>query len=68
MAKEQILTPEDVFAKVKTYMNDEHVEFVKKAYEVAKEAHKEQTRNSGEPYIIHPNSSSWNFGGSSNGS
>lgn len=54
MAKEQILTPEDVFEKVKTYMNDEHVEFVKKAYEVAKEAHKEQTRRSGEPYIIHP--------------
>ena len=54
MAKEQILTPEDVFAKVKLYMNDEHVDFVKKAYEVAKEAHKEQLRSSGEPYIIHP--------------
>ncbi|CAM5195332.1 GTP pyrophosphokinase OS=Ureibacillus acetophenoni OX=614649 GN=SAMN05877842_102319 PE=3 SV=1 [Ureibacillus acetophenoni] len=54
MAKEQILTPEDVFAIVKTYMNDEHVDFVKKAYEVAKEAHKEQLRSSGEPYIIHP--------------
>nr|WP_106780101.1 bifunctional (p)ppGpp synthetase/guanosine-3',5'-bis(diphosphate) 3'-pyrophosphohydrolase [Lysinibacillus timonensis] len=54
MAKEQILTPEDVFAIVKTYMNDEHVDFVKKAYEVANEAHKEQLRSSGEPYIIHP--------------
>ncbi len=54
MAKEQILTPEDVFSKVKSYMNDEHVDFVKKAYEVAKEAHKEQLRSSGEPYIIHP--------------
>ncbi|KGR88212.1 (p)ppGpp synthetase [Ureibacillus massiliensis 4400831 = CIP 108448 = CCUG 49529] len=54
MAKEQILTPEDVFAKVKTYMNEEHVNFVKKAYEVANEAHKEQLRSSGEPYIIHP--------------
>ncbi|RKQ20199.1 RelA/SpoT family protein [Ureibacillus endophyticus] len=54
MAKEQILTPEDVFAQVKTYMNDEHVAFVKKAYEVANEAHKEQLRSSGEPYIIHP--------------
>ncbi len=54
MAKEQILTPEDVFAKVKVYMNDEHVAFVKKAYEVANEAHKEQSRSSGEPYIIHP--------------
>ncbi|MEL3961810.1 bifunctional (p)ppGpp synthetase/guanosine-3',5'-bis(diphosphate) 3'-pyrophosphohydrolase [Lysinibacillus endophyticus] len=54
MAKEQILTPEDVFEQVKTYMNDEHVAFVKKAYEVANEAHKEQLRSSGEPYIIHP--------------
>ncbi|MDN4494569.1 RelA/SpoT family protein [Ureibacillus aquaedulcis] len=54
MAKEQILTPEDVFALVKAYMNDEHVAFVKKAYEVANEAHKEQSRSSGEPYIIHP--------------
>lgn len=54
MAKDQILTPEDVFEKVKKYMNDEHVEFVKKAYEVANEAHKDQTRKSGEPYIIHP--------------
>ncbi len=54
MAKEQILTPEDVFEIVKSYMNDEHVDFVKKAYEVAKEAHKEQFRSSGEPYIIHP--------------
>lgn len=54
MAKEQIMTPEEVFELVKSYMNDEHVHFVMKAYEVAKEAHKEQFRSSGEPYIIHP--------------
>ena len=54
MAKEQILAPEDVFELVKSYMNEEHVEFVMKAYEVAKDAHKEQFRSSGEPYIIHP--------------
>lgn len=54
MAKEQILAPEDVFELVKSYMNEEHVTFVVKAYEVAKEAHKEQFRSSGEPYIIHP--------------
>lgn len=54
MAKEQTMTPEDVFDIVKKYMNDEHVAFVKKAYEVAREAHKEQFRSSGEPYIIHP--------------
>ncbi len=54
MAKERVMTPEDVFELVKQYMNDEHVAFVVKAYEVAKEAHKEQFRSSGEPYIIHP--------------
>ncbi len=54
MAKEQILAPEDVFELLKSYMNEEHVAFVVRAYEVAKEAHKEQFRSSGEPYIIHP--------------
>ncbi len=54
MAKEQILAPEDVFELVKSYMNEENVAFIVKAYEVAKEAHKEQFRSSGEPYIIHP--------------
>lgn len=54
MAKEQIMTPEDVFTKVQSYMNEENVAFVKKAYEVARDAHKEQFRSSGEPYIIHP--------------
>ena len=54
MAKEQILAPEDVFELVKSYMNEENVAFIVKAYEVAREAHKEQFRSSGEPYIIHP--------------
>ena len=35
-------------------MNDEDVEFVKKAYEFALHAHRFQYRKSGEPYIIHP--------------
>ena len=35
-------------------MNDENVAFVKKAYELARDAHIEQFRSSGEPYIIHP--------------
>lgn len=32
MAKEQILTPVDVFDLVKSYMNDENVAFVKKKH------------------------------------
>ncbi|MCP3741195.1 RelA/SpoT family protein [Rossellomorea sp. BNER] len=54
MAKDQVLTPEQVVNRTKEYLNDEHVLLVQKAYEFAKEAHKEQYRKSGEPYIIHP--------------
>lgn len=47
MAKDQVKTAEDVFETVSTYMNKEHVDFVKKAYELAEHAHREQFRNSG---------------------
>lgn len=45
---------EEVLNKAKQYMTDEECEFLKKAYEFAKEAHKHQFRKSGEPYINHP--------------
>ncbi|TFD92386.1 bifunctional (p)ppGpp synthetase/guanosine-3',5'-bis(diphosphate) 3'-pyrophosphohydrolase [Jeotgalibacillus sp. R-1-5s-1] len=54
MANDRVLTAEEVFEITATYMNDQQVDLVKKAYELAKEAHKEQFRKSGEPYIIHP--------------
>lgn len=54
MAKDQVMTAEEVFANVATYMNDKNVEFVKKSYKMAEYAHREQFRKSGEPYIIHP--------------
>lgn len=54
MANDQMLTAEQVIDKVKTYLNDENVNLVKKAYEFAKHAHRDQYRKSGEPYIIHP--------------
>jgi guanosine-3',5'-bis(diphosphate) 3'-pyrophosphohydrolase len=54
MANDQVLTAEQVIDKAKAYLNDENVELVKKAYEFAKQAHREQYRKSGEPYIIHP--------------
>ena len=44
---------EDVLEEVKKY-NPQEVDKVKKAYELAKKAHKDQKRESGEPYIIHP--------------
>ena len=37
---------------------DDELETVKHAYDVAKEHHKNQLRQSGEPYIIHPDSRS----------
>src|SRR6478609_6724021 len=54
MANEQVLTAEQVIDNTKRYLNEEDVAFVQKAYDFAKEAHKEQYRKSGEPYIIHP--------------
>ncbi|EDL62609.1 GTP pyrophosphokinase (ppGpp synthetase) [Bacillus sp. SG-1] len=54
MAKDQILTPEEVVKRTSEYLPEEDVSLVQKAYEFAKEAHKEQFRKSGEPYIIHP--------------
>lgn len=48
------LTQADVMTKCREYMNEEHLEFVQKAYDFAAYVHKEQRRQSGEPYIIHP--------------
>ncbi|MCL6572613.1 MAG: HD domain-containing protein, partial [Bacillus sp. (in: Bacteria)] len=54
MANDQVLTADQVIDKARTYLNEEHVELVKKAYEFSKYAHRDQYRKSGEPYIIHP--------------
>lgn len=54
MAKDQVLTAEQVIDITRTYLNDEDVELVGKAYEFARHAHRLQYRKSGEPYIIHP--------------
>lgn len=39
---------------MKSLYSDEDIEMVGKAYDMAYEAHKDQKRKSGEPYIIHP--------------
>src|SRR5690554_4364973 len=54
MAKNRGMTEEDIFALVASYMNEEHVQIVKKAYDAAKIAHEGQYRSSGEAYILHP--------------
>ena len=50
--------PEDTYAKlmaqVRTYLSDDDITLIEKAYRFAKEAHEGQFRKSGEPYINHP--------------
>lgn len=54
MAKEKVLTAEEVINKASRYLSGKDTAFIRKAYEYAKEAHKNQFRKSGEPYIHHP--------------
>ena len=50
--------PEDLFQslleKIRRYHPSGDVSGIHRAYEIAREAHKDQRRRSGEPYIIHP--------------
>ncbi|WP_156291165.1 RelA/SpoT family protein [Oceanobacillus salinisoli] len=54
MAKDDNYTIEDINRLSGEYLSDGDISFINRAYEFAKEAHKEQYRKSGEPYIIHP--------------
>ena len=54
MATEPDLTGEEVVRIVARYMTKDETAFVKRALDYASQAHKEQIRKSGEPYIIHP--------------
>ena len=51
-------TPDELYKqlvdKIKEYHPTDNFDMLEKAYNVAREAHKEQKRKSGEPYIIHP--------------
>jgi GTP diphosphokinase / guanosine-3',5'-bis(diphosphate) 3'-diphosphatase len=54
MPKEKVLTAEEVIQEATRYLSDEHIDFIRKAYEFAEKAHEGQFRRSGEAYIIHP--------------
>ena len=45
---------QELIASVKKYHPSTDISMIEKAYKVAYEAHKDQYRKSGEPYIIHP--------------
>jgi guanosine-3',5'-bis(diphosphate) 3'-pyrophosphohydrolase len=54
MSKEPVLSANDVIEMCRKYMNEEHTAFVQKACDFSAYVHKEQYRQSGEPYIMHP--------------
>ena len=45
---------EDLIKSIRKYHPSDDISMVEKAYRIADEAHKDQKRKSGEPYIIHP--------------
>ena len=45
---------QDLIATIRKYHPSDDITMIEKAYRVAKEAHREQKRKSGEPYITHP--------------
>ncbi|MCH5250091.1 MAG: bifunctional (p)ppGpp synthetase/guanosine-3',5'-bis(diphosphate) 3'-pyrophosphohydrolase [Lachnospiraceae bacterium] len=55
---EEFQSPETLYqeliARVRKYHPSDDISLIEKAYKVAYEAHKDQVRKSGEPYIIHP--------------
>ncbi|SEA94943.1 GTP pyrophosphokinase [Thalassobacillus cyri] len=54
MSKDKILSAEEVIEEASRYLTKEDAGFIRRAYEFAEQAHKDQFRKSGEPYIIHP--------------
>lgn len=54
MSNEYPYTKDDVFKITQTYLPKAQQLLVKKAYELAEQAHEGQFRKSGEPYILHP--------------
>lgn len=45
---------QELISRVKKYHPSDDISLIEKAYQLAAEAHKDQYRKSGEPYIIHP--------------
>ena len=57
-AMKDFTSPEELYqeliSSVTKYHPSDDISMIEKAYHVAYEAHKDQRRKSGEPYIIHP--------------
>ncbi|SFL64639.1 RelA/SpoT family protein [Salibacterium qingdaonense] len=48
------MTIDEVLEKSREFLTEDDVSFLQRAYKYAEEAHKDQYRKSGEPYILHP--------------
>ncbi|RSL31601.1 bifunctional (p)ppGpp synthetase/guanosine-3',5'-bis(diphosphate) 3'-pyrophosphohydrolase [Salibacterium salarium] len=48
------MTIDEVLEKSREFLSNDDVSFLERAYKYAEEAHKDQYRKSGEPYILHP--------------
>lgn len=57
-AMDEYLSPEelyrDLISRVRKYHPSDDITLIEKAYKIARDAHQDQHRRSGEPYIIHP--------------
>ncbi|MDY0405482.1 bifunctional (p)ppGpp synthetase/guanosine-3',5'-bis(diphosphate) 3'-pyrophosphohydrolase [Virgibacillus sp. 179-BFC.A HS] len=54
MAKNGLKTIDDIYGEARSYLSENDVAFIERAYHYAKKAHEGQFRKSGEAYIIHP--------------
>ena len=54
MSKDKNVTIEDIIEKASTFLSEDELDFIFRAYEFAEKSHENQFRKSGEPYIIHP--------------
>ncbi len=54
MAKRPVATVDTICNTIATYYTDAKLDLVHKAYAFADDAHRGQTRSSGDPYMIHP--------------
>ncbi len=54
MSKDKNISIEEVIEKASLYLDENELDFILRAYEFAEDAHKDQFRKSGEPYIVHP--------------
>ncbi len=55
------LTLRDLIERLKSYLPNLDIDLITLAYDYASDAHKGQTRASGEPYIIHPLHTAYNL-------